>query len=112
MADELTRTHYIVLMILALLPLMITLIALPFMPDTIPAHRSLGGVVDRWGSKYEMLLLPAIALVTGLFMMWITKYSLSKDDYAGRMVFYVSAGTAILLIVITIWLTYDISTFV
>ena len=112
MADELTRTHYVILLILALLPLIITAIALPFMPDTIPAHRSLGGVVDRWGSKYEMLLLPAIALVTGLFLMWITKYTVSKDDHMGRIVFYVSAGTAILFIAITVWLTYDISTFV
>ncbi|MCL1984515.1 MAG: DUF1648 domain-containing protein [Methanomassiliicoccaceae archaeon] len=111
MTAELTRTHYIILFVLALLPLIVALIALPFMPDTVPAHRSWGGIVDRWGSKYETLVLPAIALVTGLFMIWMTKFSAGKDDYAGRMVFCISVGTALLFIAITIWLVYDRLTF-
>ena len=44
--------------ILMLLPMAVTLFALPFLPEQIPAHYGFGGQVDRWGSKYETLILP------------------------------------------------------
>lgn len=38
------------------------------LPDKIPGHYSASGIVDRWGSKYELLFLPIVAVVmyTGL----------------------------------------------
>ena len=40
------------------LPLVITAVALQFMPDTVPLHYNAAGEIDRWGSKYESLLFP------------------------------------------------------
>ena len=48
---------------LMLLPLAATLIALPLLPDQIPAHYGADNQVDRWGSKYELLLIGALPLV-------------------------------------------------
>lgn len=42
------------------------LAALPFLPDSIPAHYNGAGQVDRWGSKYETLIFPAMMLPYGL----------------------------------------------
>ena len=39
--------------ILMLLPLAVSLIALPFLPSQIPAHYGADNQVTRWGSKYE-----------------------------------------------------------
>ena len=43
-----------------LVAILSTLTAISFMPDIIPVHFDINGAVDRWGSKYEMLLLPVI----------------------------------------------------
>ncbi|MBO7196601.1 MAG: DUF1648 domain-containing protein [Clostridia bacterium] len=42
--------------------LAITLATLSAMPDTVPVHFDIHGVVDRWGSKYEMLIMPGVML--------------------------------------------------
>lgn len=46
-----------------------TLAALSIMPDTVPVHFDIHGVADRWGSKYEMLIMPGCMLAMLLF--WI-----------------------------------------
>lgn len=50
------------LSILALM-IVLTLILWSNAPDIVPAHYNLSGVVDRWGSKNEILILPVIALL-------------------------------------------------
>ena len=47
----------------ALLPLVMTLIWAQFLPDRVPAHYDFAGNVDRWGSRWEYLLLPGVVLV-------------------------------------------------
>lgn len=47
----------------ALLPLFMTLIWVQFLPDRVPAHYDFAGNVDRWGSRWEYLLLPGVVLV-------------------------------------------------
>ena len=46
-----------------------TLFALSIMPDTVPVHFDIHGVADRWGSKYEMLIMPGCMLAMLAF--WI-----------------------------------------
>lgn len=48
-----------------LLGLALVLAALPFLPDPIPVHYNAAGAVNRWGSKYEMLVFPGIMLPFG-----------------------------------------------
>ena len=49
--------------VLAVLPLLVTAAAYPFFPKIIPAHYNLAGEVDRYGSKAELFILPAMVLV-------------------------------------------------
>ena len=48
----------IVNIVILLATLVGTLICLSFMPDVVPVHFDIHGVADRWGSKYENLLMP------------------------------------------------------
>jgi len=48
--------------LLAALTLVSTIIMLFVFPDTIPVHFDIHGVADRWGSKYEMLVLPIMSI--------------------------------------------------
>ena len=48
----------IVNIVILLATLVGTLICLSYMPDVVPVHFDIYGVADRWGSKYENLLMP------------------------------------------------------
>lgn len=42
-------------------------------PDQIPVHYDIRGQVDRWGSKYEFIILPIINLLFGGIMVWLAR---------------------------------------
>lgn len=58
---------------LMIMPMIVTMIILPFLPATIPAHFNASGQVDRYGSKYETLIIALLALILGLLMCLIIK---------------------------------------
>lgn len=49
--------------LIALIPMLMTLVLLPSMADTVPAHYGIDGMVDRYDSKYTMLIFPFIIIV-------------------------------------------------
>ena len=57
---------------LSFLPILVTLIALPALPNLIPAHYGSNGV-GRWGSKYESLILPVFLILWAFFPNLIRK---------------------------------------
>lgn len=44
------------------------------LPEEIPAHFSANGEVDRWGSKWELLILPGIAIGLNIFLKILEKF--------------------------------------
>lgn len=53
--------------ILALIPLFWLLVQLPALPERIPVHFGAADIPDRWGSKYELLLVGFLApLILGI----------------------------------------------
>lgn len=66
--------------ILMFLPLAAVLIALPFLPEQIPAHYGFDGQVTRWGSKYETLIFPAMAVLLGVIMLGLAKFSAKQEE--------------------------------
>jgi uncharacterized membrane protein len=65
---------------LMFLPLVITLIALPILPDKVPMHYNLRNEIDRWGSKYESLILPVLVIGMGLFLKSMSKLASKKGN--------------------------------
>lgn len=68
---------------LMFLPLLINLIALPFMPEKIPAHYDFDGQITRWGSKYEALIYPVFTILMGYFLLAMSKVA-SKQEENGK----------------------------
>lgn len=62
------------------LPLPVTLAALVFLPEQIPAHFDMDNQVTRWGSKYETLIFPAVTIIFGLIMLGISKFSDNRES--------------------------------
>lgn len=52
---------------ISIIPLIITSVALQFLPSSVPMHYNFSGEIDRWGSKYEELIFPIIILIMTLF---------------------------------------------
>ena len=48
---------------LAILPLVITVIIFPYMSNQIPMHYGLDGNINRYGSKYELFIIPLISII-------------------------------------------------
>lgn len=58
--------------IMTILPLIVTLLILPKLPDQIPTHYGFTGQADGWGSKYESLVLPIIIILIGLLIPFLS----------------------------------------
>ena len=69
------RFKKIMIIILAVLPTIYSAIAVFFiLPDTVAAHFGIDGTPDRYGSKYEAFLFPAIILVIALLYFLFRKF--------------------------------------
>lgn len=65
--------------VLILLGFVLAGIFLTLAPDQIPAHYNIRGEVDRWGSKYEFLIMPIMNLGFGIFMVWLARFEGKKS---------------------------------
>lgn len=56
----------IVLIVLAVVPLITAAIFVPQMPEQVAMRIAQSGEVVRWGSRYEMFVVPVFAVLLGL----------------------------------------------
>lgn len=66
--------------VLMFLPLISAFIALQFLPEQIPAHYGLNNQVTRWGSKYEVLIVPIVTAMLGYFFLGIAKVAARQEE--------------------------------
>lgn len=64
--------------IFTIVTLISSLIAIFILPDTVAVHFDQYGMVDRWGSKYELLLLPAIMILMIVVFEFVIRSYLKK----------------------------------
>jgi len=102
------KNKRIITWLLAFLPLVITLIVLPILPDEIPAHSDFSGNVTRYGSKYESLIFPIIVVLFGFFWLLIEKISVKDKKYEQNMkvLFWSNIGTSLFFTAMTLWFLY------
>lgn len=51
----------------------------PFCQKLIPAHYDINWTVDRWGSKYETLIFPAMNLIMAAIFFFSARYSAKRE---------------------------------
>lgn len=66
--------------IVTIIPLIVTLVVLQFMPDSVPMHYDVTGEIDRWGSKYENLIFPIIIIAMTFFWQIFVSYFEKKAN--------------------------------
>ena len=52
---------------LSFITLIGTVVAVQFLPESVPMHMDFEGNIDRWGSRYENLIFPVIIIILALF---------------------------------------------
>ena len=104
------KTKQLITIIAAFVPLIITLIALPMLPDQVPAHFGFDGNVTRYGSKYEQLITPAFALLMLAFLAlmgkYIKKHEPEKAERNAKIMFWVSIFCSALFTALTAWILH------
>lgn len=74
-------------------------------PDRIPVHYDIMGKIDRWGSKYEYLLFPAVTTLMGTFLAFVARFEGKKGREANEKVVTV-LGIWVLLVFNAMWLLF------
>ena len=100
-----TKTKQTIYKLLARLPLMVTLTSFFFLPDEVPVHFNLNNQVDRWGSKYELLILPFVIIFLGIILLLVANH-LDKKEKNGSNNYNILITVGICLLVVFNILTY------
>ena len=103
------KTKSVIYTILTGLPLVATLVSLFFMPETVPVHFDINNQVDRWGSKYELLILPIVVLVMGIVIILSAKHIDKKENNSNNNYkVFTTVGIVLLIVfnIITFYILY------
>jgi uncharacterized membrane protein len=106
--DTKMKSKKLIAWLLAFLPLIITIIVLPMLQDEIPAHYGLDGQVTRYGSKYEALIIPIVAILFGFFWLLIEKIPIKNKKYAqnAKVLFWSNISISLLFMALVSWDLY------
>ena len=74
-----------VLLFLCFAPILIAVIGVQFLPDQIPVHYNAAGEIDRWGSKYEQLIIGVAFSASGWILWLVSKFSHCFADTAEEL---------------------------
>lgn len=71
--------------ILCIITVLSTILMLFVLPETVPVHFDINGMADRWGSKFELLILPVVLIACAFSMeplknSYINKAKNTKDE--------------------------------
>lgn len=57
------KIKFLLYLIVTFMPLIVTLILFPALPEKVPMHINVRGEINGWGNKYQALALPIITIV-------------------------------------------------
>jgi len=102
----------LIVWVLAVIPLILTIVLLPSMADTVPAHYGLNGAVDRYDSKYTMLVFPLIIIAVVVLRDVMPRW-MRNDDAAQQANMQVMDRMLLPIVLVlvglnmlTLWLAY------
>ena len=64
-----------ILLVLCAAPILTAVVGVQFLPDQIPVHYNATGEIDRWGSKYEELVLGVCFSLSGWILWLVSRFS-------------------------------------
>lgn len=88
-----------------MIPTVAVLTALQLLPDKIPVHYDINMNIDRWGSKYEILLFPIVTLAMAAFMYIMARIAAKQENGAANEKVLMICGLSVNLLfsAMTVW---------
>lgn len=85
-----------------------TAVVVQFMPESVPMHYDAMGQIDRWGSKWEQLIVPIIILVSSLLWTVIIYHYEKKAGTASnaKALGMVGMASAVMFTILQAFLLY------
>lgn len=77
-----SKTKYIILYLITLIPVIMTVILYSRLPDQIPTHWNIQGQVNKYGDRNSSFLTAAIPFIIVLLMQVVPKIDPKKRNYA------------------------------
>lgn len=101
------KSKYYVISALMFLTLIYTIMFMIISPDSIPMHYNVLGEIDRYGSKYEMIMLPIFVLISGIVPMLFAKHFKSKSDKSSEKL-SLNVGIVLVLMFIALYVLFSV----
>lgn len=101
------------LLFTTVLPLVVTLIILPKLPYEIPAHYGTDGVVTRYGSKFEILIVPIMLIIFMIAFLIFSQFvsnnyqDENKVKVTKSIIFFSCLTISIVFNVLTYWFLFS-----
>ena len=106
------RKLYFLSYVIILISIAGTAVMMYFMPDTVPVHYNFQGEVDRFGSKFEHLLWPAVTGVMGLILIPVANHTRKKGSFKDeKVLLYTTLFTLIFMTGIGFYFMYKAITY-
>ncbi|MDR0821245.1 MAG: DUF1648 domain-containing protein [Oscillospiraceae bacterium] len=94
--------------VLSFVPLLIVLVVLPNVPSEIPLHFDADGNADRFGGKYELLIVPIITILVQFYWGFMEKVFITdevKNKAAAKVALFCgNIVVTLAFVAVTIWL--------
>lgn len=90
------------MLLLAVLPYIIVIISLSFLPNQVPMHYNFAGELTRYGSKYESLIMPIFSIIIYLYFKYQIKNKYQDKNPNAKIENLVLMGNIVLLFFLVI----------
>ena len=90
------------MLLLAVLPYIIVIISLSFLPNQVPMHYNFAGELTRFGSKYESLIMPIFSIIIYLYFKYQIKNKYQDKNPNAKIENLVLMGNIVLLFFLVI----------
>ncbi|HHY15750.1 MAG TPA: DUF1648 domain-containing protein [Firmicutes bacterium] len=77
------QRNKVIFAFLGVFPVLLAALAVNYLPEKVPAHYNFAGEVTRYGSKWEVFILPLITLLIAPFVIWALKSTSKKQAKEG-----------------------------
>ena len=104
---RISKISWFIFLSCAILPCVISIFMFFFLPDSIPAHISADGVIDRYASKAEVFIIPianiVILILLKAFLKFIYIMSSEKSDTTQIIIHFSSIFVNLVFFALCIW---------
>ncbi|WP_343207913.1 SdpI family protein [Anaerolentibacter hominis] len=74
-----------------IMPVIVLALVYHRLPEQIPAHMNAAGMIDRYGSRSELWMLPLFTVGFGVFLMWLLRVEEKKEEGNTKVILIVNA---------------------